>query len=214
MDTIAYLPDPEDSVIMTNVVKSHSRYTIKTAKTLGANQFSKYNKYNKNNDRAAVKFFLSSLDPSLMSKIKEQTEDIDAFPVIWLQLIKTIHSTSIERFEDLKVAIKARHPSQYPCENLESLAADFRKDARELTTAGQFDHNMTLTMLKIFLLAGGPGNEDFRYPLRATKQKLDHALLDIGYKEKSGAHTHMVNEKLTYQDIRRQAERRCLSHSV
>ena len=90
---------------------------------------------------------------------------------------------------------------------MESLAADFRKDARELTTAGQFDHNLTLTMLKAFLLAGGSGNEDYRFPLRSLEQKLDKALLDIGYKEKSaGAQAHMVSEKLTYQDICREAE--------
>jgi hypothetical protein len=61
-------------------------------------------------------------------------------------------------------------------------------------------------MSKTFLLAGGSGDEDFRFPLRSTKQKLDQALLDIRYKEKSGAHAHMVAEKLTFQDICRQAE--------
>ena len=125
-----------------------------------------------------------------MSRIKEKTDDTNPFHIIWLQLIKTIQSTSIERFEDLKASIKHHHPSQYAGENLESLAVDFRKDARELTTAGQYDHNLTITMLKIFLLAGGPGNEDYRFPLRSTIQKLDQALLDIGYKEKSGGQAH------------------------
>ncbi len=84
------------------------------------------------------------------------------FHVIWwLQLIKTIQSTSIERFEDLKAAIKACHPSQYAVINLEALAADYQKDARELATAGQYDHNLTLTMLTMFLLAGGAGNQDY-----------------------------------------------------
>ena len=206
MDTIAYLPDPENAMTMSNVVKSHSRYTVATAKALSSQQLLLYDKYDKTNDLAATKFLLSSLDPALMSKIKEKMEDDDSFHVVWLQLIKTIQSTSIERFEDLKAAIKARHPSQYAGENLEALAADYRKDARELTTAGQYDHNLTLTMLKTFLLAGGAGNEDYRFPLRSTKQKLDQALLDIGYKEKSGAHAHMVAEKLTFQDICGQAE--------
>ena len=179
---------------------------MQTARTLGAKQVTLYDKHNKTSDRAAVKYLLSSLDTNLMSRIIEKSEESDPFFIIWLQLIKTVQFTSIERFEDLKAAIKNRHPSQYPGENLESLAADFRKDARELTTAGQFDHNLTLTMLKTFLMAGGSGNEDFRFPLRATKQKLDQALLDIGYKEKSGAQAHMVAEKLTYQDICRQAE--------
>ena len=133
-------------------------------------------------------------------------EDTDSFHVIWLHLIKTIQSTSIERFEDLEAAIKARHPSQYAGENLELLAAAFRKDAHELTLAGQYNQNLTLAMLKTFLIAGGSGNEDFRFQLRATKQKLDQALLDIGYKEKSAAQAHMVAKKLTNQDIYRQAE--------
>ena len=111
MDTIAYLPDPEDSLMMTNVAKRHSRYTVQTAKSLGAPQLLLYDKYDKNNGRAAVKYLLSSLTPALMSKIKKKTKDADPFPVIWLQLIKTIQSTFIERFEDLKIAIKARHPS-------------------------------------------------------------------------------------------------------
>ncbi|KAI2507770.1 hypothetical protein MHU86_6666 [Fragilaria crotonensis] len=136
MDTIAYLPDPESSSVMTNVVRSHSRYTVATAKTLSSQQILRYDKYDKSNDLAATKFLLSSLDPALMSKIKEKMDDDDSFHVVWLQLIKTIQSTSIERFEDLKAAIKARHPSQYAGENLEALAADYRKDARELTTAG------------------------------------------------------------------------------
>jgi hypothetical protein len=67
-----------------------------------------------------------------MSKFKEKTEEDDSFHVVWLQLIKTIQSTSIERFEDLKAAIKARHLLQYAGKNLEALEADYRKDAREL----------------------------------------------------------------------------------
>jgi hypothetical protein len=61
-------------------------------------------------------------------------------------------------------------------------------------------------MRKTFLLTGGAGNKDYRFPLRSTKQKLDQALLNIRYKEKSGAHAHMVAEKLRFQDICRQAE--------
>ena len=72
---------------------------------------------------------------------------------------------SIERFEDLKAAMKAYHPLQYADENLEALTAHYRKDTRELTMAGQYDCNLTLTMLKTFLLAGRAGNEDFCFPL-------------------------------------------------
>ena len=105
-----------------------------------------------------------------------------------------------------KVKIKARLPSQYPGENLEAMAADLRKDARELVAAGQYDHNLTMSMLKNFLLAGGPGNEDFRHPLRDLKLRLSQALLDIGYKDKAAANKYMVEHKLTFKDICEQAK--------
>ena len=206
MDSIAYLQDPEDDKKMSNVVKAHARYTVDLAKKFCATQVTRYDKYDRTNDVAAKAFLLASIEETLSNRVEEKLEDTDAFPIVWLQLIKTIQSTSVERFEDLKQTIKRRHPSQYSGENLEQLAADFRKDARELTTAGQYDHNLTLTMLKIFLQAGGSGNEDFRYPLRAVKQDLDVALLEIGYKEKGAANKHMIEKKLTYQDICRHAE--------
>ena len=171
MDTIAYLQDPEEQTRMTNVVKSHARYTVdSSARELSAIQSTKYDKYDRTNDVAAKAYLLVSIETSLSNKVEEKIEDDDTFPIVWLQFIKTIQSTSVERFEDLKLTIKKRHPSQYSGENLEQLAADFRKDAKELTTVGQYDHNLTLSMLKIFLLAGGSGNEDFRFPLRSIKQ--------------------------------------------
>ena len=196
MDAIAYLPDPEDDEKMSNVVKAHARYTVNLAKKLCASQVPQYDKYDRTNDVAAKAFLLASIEETLSNRVEEKLEDTDAFPIVWLQLIRTIQLTSVERFEDLKQTIKRRHPSQYSGENLEQLAAHFRKDARELTTAGQYDHNRTLTMLKIFLQAGGSGNEDFRYTLRAVKQDLDTALLEI----------YMIEKKLTYQDICRHAK--------
>ena len=39
-------------------------------------------------------------------------------------------------------------------------------------------------MIKIFLQAGGAGNEDFRFPLRTVKQKLDKALLEMATRKR------------------------------
>jgi hypothetical protein len=59
MDIIADLPDPEIASTMSTVVKSHSRYTVATAKTLRTRQVLLYDKYNKTNDLAATKFLLA-----------------------------------------------------------------------------------------------------------------------------------------------------------
>jgi hypothetical protein len=207
VDSIAYLKDPTDSTKMTNVIKAHARYTVQLAKLLAETQTQLYNKYDRTNNTAAITYLLaSSLSTELSNKVTEKLDDSDSFPVVWLQFHKSIQSISIERFEDLKAIIKARHPSQYSGENLEQLATHFCKDANELTTAGQFDHNLTLGMLKIFLLAGGSGNEDYCFPLRSVKQKLEQALLDMGFKDKEAANLHMQVNKLPNKDICTHAE--------
>ena len=203
METIAYLPDPEDKNKMSNVVTAHSRYTVQSAQALIKDQLVKYDK---SNDTAAITYLMESLTEALSNKISEKLEETDPFPIVWLQFLKSIQSTSIERFENLKSSIKMRLPSQYSGENLELLAAQFRKDALELTTAGQYDHHLTLSMLDTFLIAGGTGNEDFRFSLRSTKERLEEALLEIAHKEKLAANDYMTKEKLTYKDICTKAE--------
>jgi hypothetical protein len=54
-------------------------------------------------------------------------------------------------------AIKVRHPSQYSGKNLAKLGKHFVDDATLLESAGQYDHNLMLHMVKIFLQAGGEG---------------------------------------------------------
>jgi hypothetical protein len=144
MDSIAYLRDPTDDTKMTNVVKAHARYTVQSAKLLAEVQAQHYDKYDWTNNMAAKTYLFASLSTELSNKVTEKVDDSDSFPVVWLQFLKSIQSTSIERFDDLKTIIKTMLPSQYSGENLEQLAAHFRKDANELTTAGQYDHNLTL----------------------------------------------------------------------
>ena len=205
MDTIAYLPNPIEPSKMIHIVTDYARYSISTAESAYATQAELYDKYDVQNNSTACKFLLASLDRDLHDNIVEQLEDDPGFAVVWLYLIKAIQSISIERFEDLKAQIKKRHPSQYPGQNLESLAADFRRDAKELVTAGHYDHNLSLNMLEAFLKAGGPTNEDYRFPLRSLKARLDSALLLIGHMSKADADKHMQKENLTFKDICRLA---------
>jgi hypothetical protein len=99
MDTISYLPDPQDPTKMTSVVTNHTRFILQTAKTLGAIQLTKYDPYDFMNDVAARTFLLESLTPSIRNKIEEQLEDDDPFFVVWLKFIQTVQSTCINRIE-------------------------------------------------------------------------------------------------------------------
>jgi hypothetical protein len=201
MDTIAWIEDPIDASRKVYIIYDHPRFTQESAVNSLKVQLALYDKYDRENDKAARKFLIASLAEELADQLEEPIDDDDAFPLVWMQFLKLIQSTSVERFEDLKLRIKGRHPAQYPGENLEELGRDFRRDSTELITAGQYDHNLTLSMLKIFLQAGGRGNEDFRFALRMRKQKLDQALIDIGHMSKKSALQHMVQKGLTVKDV-------------
>jgi hypothetical protein len=109
MDTIAYLPNPENALTRCRTL---SRVTPATP--LRPPRLSVPSKFSSTTSttKQTISRPPSSFSP-LLSKIKEKTEDNNSFHVVWLQLIKRIQSTSIERFEDLKAAVKACHTSQY-----------------------------------------------------------------------------------------------------
>lgn len=79
-------------------------------------------------------------------------------------------------------------------------------DARELTAAGVYDDNLTLSMLSIFLMAGGDNNEEYRFPLRSLKARLDAALLHCNHMDREHRMQYLQQNDLTYLDICRVAE--------
>ena len=84
---------------------------------------------------------------------------------------------------------------------MELLAVDFRRDAPELVTAGQYDHNLTLSMLKIFLAAGRTNNGNYQFSLRLPQRELNPALLLIPHITRAHRDKHMIKENLTYKHI-------------
>ena len=206
MDTIAYLPSVANPTEMVNVVQYYSQFTTKMARDQYNVLKPRFDRYDLNNDQAALDFLLDSVESNLREVVSEKLEDNDGFVVAWLQLVKSIKVTNIEHYEKLKQAIKARLPSQYSGENVLELARQFRAYARELDNACMYDHHLTLSMLDIFLLAGGQDNEDYRMELRVVKKKLKTHLETIRHLSYEASGTHMTREGLSYKDICEVAE--------
>ena len=202
MDTVAYLPSTKDPQEMVSIVQYYSQYSLKTTKEHYMAAKAKFDHYDVNNDAAARDFLLDSLEPKLCDMVSEKLKDNDGFLVTWLQLIK-IQMTNIKHYETLKEQVKACCPSQFPGQNVTTLASIFRVYARELNNAYAYDHNLTLTMLETFLLAGHDDNEDYRMDLRIMKKELKNELEIVGYDE---AKEHMMKQDLTYKSICEVAE--------
>jgi hypothetical protein len=200
MDSISYLPDPKDATKMISIITSHSHFTISSVRTHSGTLEPLFDDYDRMNNKAANCFLLDSLSKELGALIKKKTQDDDMFVIVWTLILQSIQSTSIEVFEEIKNHIKARHPSQYSGENLAKLGDHFVDDATLLESAGQYNHNLMLHMVKIFLQAGGEGKlaEDFRHEIRTLKKSVNDELLNIRFMTKDDADNHMVQKSLTF----------------
>jgi hypothetical protein len=119
-----------------------------------------------------------------------------------------IQSTLVEVYELLKKSIKDHKPTQYARQNLSKLAEDFRDDAKKLTIAGFNDHGLILTILKIFLEAGGDGHcaENYWYKIYQWIEQMEEAMLTIQFMEMDDQDAYMLEKELTYHQITDQVE--------
>jgi hypothetical protein len=122
--------------------------------------------------------------------------------------MKTVTSSSHEKYENLKNQIKAQKPMQYSGQDLHQLADHFREDAKVLETTGCYNHNLTLEMVKIFLAAGGSGEKakDFCFEHREMRAKLDKALTHIKFMSAAKQNQYMEDNRFTYQEIYKDIE--------
>ena len=201
LDTIAYVADPVDGACMTNFIKEHTCFTLESAKMKIAPQLQLYDSYDTANDSIASKMLLTSLATEFHETIYQLIDDSTPFPVIWMEVVHAKHSVSIEHYDQLTLQIKQQHPSMYATQNMEKMCQVYRKLAQELSTAGQYDHNLTHRMVKTALLAGGKDNEDYRYDLRALKEWLTTELLAISYMKMEEKEKHMAKQKPSFLDM-------------
>ena len=201
MDTIAYLSSTKDPQEMVSIVQYYSQYSLKTTKEHYKVAKAKFDCYDVNNNVAARDFLLDSLELKLHDMVSEKLKDDDGFLVTWLQLIKSIQMTNIEHYKTLKEQVKACHPSQFPGQNVTTLASTFCAYAHELDNAYANDHKLTLNMLETFLLARGNDNEDYRMDLRIMKKELKNELKIVHHMGYNEAKEHMMKQDLTYKSI-------------
>jgi hypothetical protein len=157
MDSISYLPNPQDAMKMISVITSHSCFTIASMRTHSGMLEPLFDDYDCMNNNATKCFLIDLLLKELGALIKKKTQDDDTFVIVWMLILQLIQLTSIEVFEEIKNRIKARHPSQYSGKNLVKLGTHFIDDATLLESTSQYNHNLMFHMVKIFLQVGHGG---------------------------------------------------------
>ena len=208
LDTIAYLPDV-GSTNMLNIVDSHARFTEEYVRSQAEKYEKKYDEYDKANSVAAREALYNSVNESIAIELEGLLEEGDGFMVAWITLVREIQSLSSDRFDGLKERIRNIKATDYPQQNIKQMSEAYEEAAKELVSAGQYDHNLTKCMINGFIAAGGDNNEDWKAPLRLIKEDLDKALVKLGFhRTKEDESQFMKREKLTYKYICRDVRSR------
>ena len=212
MDTISFLPDPNNPSEVASVVTCYSKFDLQDAVTTSRTlRTSSFDRFDRNNDDSARNWLLDSIDPGLKKDVTDRLQNDDGFTSHWLQLIHLVQSTSFNRFTVIKRDIESSLTlMKFPGQNVKDLATVFLTKARELDNHGFYEHRLTLCMLDRFLEGGGTNNDvstmQYRHTLFQLRQKLDQALIKIGRLELAAQTTYMATENLTYRDICSKAE--------
>ena len=184
----------------------HARFNLKDGVTQGNALLSRFDTYDHENVRDAKEFLCNSVDSELETQLYENCQDDDSFVAYWLNLIHIVRSVSIDRFDKVKDRIKSQRINDYPGQSVELIVTDYLSDWKDLHGAGLYDQNLTMAMLNATMEAGGATNEDFRYPLRDIKVRLNKKLLEVQHLSYSEAHQAMVGDELDVQSVTKAAK--------
>ena len=213
MDMVSYLPDLlKPPTNMVSVVMNFACFLLEYIEKESASLKSKWDDYDHQNDQAVVWFILNLLHNDLHKLIQTRKEDDDSFPVVWLWLMEIIMMSSVEQYDLIKDRLKNLKPHNFPTEDIVLLSQAFQTDAQELEISGKNNHNLTLKILQIFLMAGGDGckAKDYRHTLCNLQDQLSTGLTKVATMEHAAATKYLARNNLMVKFVCKAAETKYL----
>ena len=202
LDTITYIADPTDPTKNVSIVHHYGKFTRESGSEKGDDdKLIHFDSYALQNVTDAKKFLYNSVSDHHKKQLNQKCSQDCSFITYWLELIHSIQSTSMERFEAIKIRIKSRQPTDYEGENIEKLCTDFYEDFTILDNSSMYDEDLNLHMLDIGMAAGGENNEDYRFPLRMIRVNLEAALLQIRHMSYVESRQYLSSRKLDAESI-------------
>ena len=189
MDMISDRTDPLKPSNMVSVVKNFAHFSLEYIEAESTSLKSKLDDYDVQNNEVAVCFLLNLLHDDLCKLIQTHKENNDSFPVVWLWLMEIFMTSSFEQYNAIKERLKKHKPSDFFAKDIVLLSQAFQTNAQELEIGGKYDHDLTLKMLQIFLMAGGDGceAEDYPHTLCNLQDQLSMGLTKVVFRDHGGA---------------------------
>ena len=106
---------------MIYVLKEYPRLHSKTIKTQTIYCKPLWDHYDKENDEAARKFLLKSLQDYLCKQLDGKVKDEDTFAEMLLVFVKMMHPYSTNLFDSIKKKVERIHPKNFQGQNITSV---------------------------------------------------------------------------------------------
>ena len=207
LDTVTYLPDPEQASTaggtqgeVLSILTHHSRFTREKAAEAAKEYFDKYDAYDRANNEDAKELLYNSIDSEIQRELDLVKDRLDTFVDHWMEVVSIIRVPTTDKIEAIKKTFRERKMDSYKGHDIVQVSLDYQEEWRQLDAAGLYTHDLTSAMLNEIMEADG-GNEAFLFKLRPLKEKLDEALLETRYYEYSKAKKYMEDNKLDVPTI-------------
>jgi Reverse transcriptase (RNA-dependent DNA polymerase)/GAG-pre-integrase domain/Zinc knuckle len=202
MDTITYLPDPANAHIMQSVAEKPNMFS----KTYVMTQLPKYMKlwdsFDVANDECATKFFLASLNEELLRKVRDTLATVrkPSFILTWMTFVEKIRVISVGRLDGLQKLVESRVPSQYPGQNLETMAAANIRDITDLEQAGWYSLATGFKMVQNFASANSEC-KSFSWFAESFLASYEAAVTVCFHMNKNECREYMESNGFGYEEI-------------
>ena len=207
LDTVTYLPDPEQtsttggtSTEVLSILTHHSRFTRDKAATAAKVYFNKFDQCDRANNEDAKELLCNSIDTEIQRELDLVKDRLDTFVDHWMEVVSIIRVPTTDKIEAIKKTFRERKMDSYKGHDIVQVSLAYQEDWRQLDAAGLYTHDLTAVMLNE-IMESDNGNEAFLFKLRPLKEQLDEALLETRYYEYSKAKKYMEDNKLDVPSI-------------
>ena len=202
LDTITYLPDPANPTVMESVVEKPNLFSKAYVMTKLPDYKNLWDSYDVQNDECATKFLLASFNDELLRKVRDALASTSkpSFILTWMTFVEKIRVISVGRLDGLQKLIENRLPSQYPGQNLETMAAANIRDVNDLEQAGWYSLSTGFTMVRNFASANSECPA-FSWFAQSFLSRYEAAVTHCFHMNKNECKSYMDANGFGYEEI-------------
>ena len=145
-------------------------------------------------------YFFDSFDPKLALTLERKVKEDEGFVMMWLRLIQLVVAPSMDRWDVLKDKLKKKSMRDYSGQNVRQLCEDMEDLAAQLKAGGQYDHQLTRTMVKIVLKSNDLPST-YALELSKLQDKIDEALGASIYMSPADRCDFMHSKELIFEEV-------------